>query len=144
MVLAGVVIIVLVVFVKVLQVVLIELLERKGLAREPVDRPGNELLLDVLAELVVELQALLNIRGGIVILIVRGLGRREEVEEGLGGNSLLDNAGLLGGWFLSVDVFSCKWLDGTYSCCAASSVRRAQSGPGQPSSRSCRHRRGRR
>jgi hypothetical protein len=68
----------------------------KSLAGEPVDSAGDELLLDVLTELVVELEALLDVGGGIVVLLVLGRARGvEEVEERLCGNGLLDNAGLL-------------------------------------------------
>jgi hypothetical protein len=73
-------------------------LELTSLAGEPVDGTGNELLLDVLTELVVELQALLEIQGVLVLLIEvgRGLGGSEEVEEAFRGNSALDDTGLLG------------------------------------------------
>lgn len=98
LVLTSIIIIVLVVLVIELgKVILIEFLKGEGLAGEPVDRTGNQLLLDVLAKLVVQLQAFLNIGGGIIVLISRRLGRREEVEEGLSRDRLLDDAGLLGG-----------------------------------------------
>lgn len=77
--------------------VIIHLLKLKSLSSEPVDGTWNELLLDVLAELVVELQALLDVGGGIVIILLswdRWWG--EEVEERLGWDGLLDDAGLLG------------------------------------------------
>lgn len=76
-------------------VVVIELLELKSLAGEPVDSTGDELLLDILAELVVQLQTLLDVGRDLVIIVGRGLGWREKVEERLGGDRLLDNAGLL-------------------------------------------------
>jgi len=79
-----------------LEIILVEFLKGKGLASEPVDGAGNELLLDILTELVVELQTLLDIGSSIVILIGRGLGRREEVEERLGRYRLLDDTRLLG------------------------------------------------
>jgi hypothetical protein len=53
----------------------------QSLASEPVDGTGDELLLDVLAELVVELETLLDVRGSIVLLILWGRGWVEEVEE---------------------------------------------------------------
>ena len=97
--LAGifVLLILVILIIEVTEVVLIELLKGEGLASEPVDGPGNQLLLDVLTELVVELQAVLNIRGSIIIIVRRRLRGREEVEEGLGRDRLLDDAGLLGG-----------------------------------------------
>lgn len=76
-------------------VVVVELLELKSLAGEPVDSTGDELLLDILAELVVQLQTLLDVGRDLVIIVGRGLGWREKVEEGLGRDRLLDNAGLL-------------------------------------------------
>ncbi len=48
-VLAGIVIVLVVLVIKLGQVVLIKLLKCEGLAGEPVDRTGNELLLDILA-----------------------------------------------------------------------------------------------
>ncbi|KAK8432792.1 hypothetical protein IWX49DRAFT_105021 [Phyllosticta citricarpa] len=77
-------------------VVVIHLLKLESLAGEPVNGARNELLLNVLAELVVELEALLNVRRDLVIVFARSLGWRKEVEERLGGNRLLDDAGLLG------------------------------------------------
>jgi hypothetical protein len=52
----------------------------QSLASEPIDRAGNELFLDVLTELVVELETLLDV-GGSIVLVLRGLGWVEEVEE---------------------------------------------------------------
>lgn len=78
--------------------VVTELLELKGFTGEPVDGTGNELLLDVFTELVVELKALLDIAGDGIVVIGGGLWGREEVEEGFGGHADLDNAGLLGAW----------------------------------------------
>lgn len=99
LVLAGILIILVIFIVElgVLEVLLIELLEGEGLASEPVDSTGNELLLDILTKLVVELKTLLDIGGGGLIIIGRSLRRGEEVEERLGRDGLLDNAGLLGG-----------------------------------------------
>lgn len=100
MILAQVIIVVLIIVViKVgtLKVVIRELLKGKSLTGEPVDGAGNELLLDVLTELVIQLETLLDIGLSILLIVVAGsLRRGEEVEERLGGNSLLDNAGLLG------------------------------------------------
>lgn len=81
-----------------LKVLLAEALELAGLSGEPIDSTGNKLLLDILTELVVKLEALLNISSLFIILIKVGgrLGRAEEVEERLGRNSALDNASLLG------------------------------------------------
>lgn len=66
------VILVLIVFV--LEVVLIEVveavLELQGLASEPVDGAGNELLLDVLTELVVELELGLNVLVNFLVVVV--------------------------------------------------------------------------
>ena len=78
--------------------VIAKTLELTGLAGEPIDGARDELLLDVLAELVIELEALLNVEVVLIILIKvrRGLGGREEVEEALRGNSSLDDTGLLG------------------------------------------------
>ena len=61
-VITGVVILIILIFFKVLLVELfIELLELKRFAREPVDSTRDQLFLDVLTELVVELEAFLNI-----------------------------------------------------------------------------------
>lgn len=84
------------VLVVVLKVILINLLEGQSLASEPVNGTRDQLLLDVLTKLVVELEALLDVASGIVVILRGGLGGREEVEERLGGDSLLDNASLLG------------------------------------------------
>lgn len=77
---------------------IIELLESESLASEPVDSTRNKLLLDIFTKLVVKLQALLDVRSTIVVLLLflrlRGLGWREEVEERFCGDSLLDNASL--------------------------------------------------
>lgn len=100
MVLTGVIVVLIVLFLKVRKVILIKLLESEGLAGEPVDRARNQFLLDILAKLVVELQPLFNIGGSLVVIIRRGLRRREEVEEGFGRDGLLDDAGLLGCWVL--------------------------------------------
>lgn len=57
----------------------------KSLAGEPVDSTGDELLFDVLTKLVVELEALLNVRGDtgslVIVLVLGGLGWVKEVEE---------------------------------------------------------------
>lgn len=78
---------------------IINLLVAKSFASEPVDSARDELLLDILTEMVVELEAFFDLGGGILIffvVVVAGrLGGRKEVEEGLGGDSLLDNASLL-------------------------------------------------
>jgi hypothetical protein len=97
LVIADILVILVVILIKIRQVILVNLLECEGFPSEPVDGPRNQLLLDVLTQLVVKLEPLFNVRGGIVIVIAWGLGRREEVEEGLSGNCLLDDASLLGG-----------------------------------------------
>jgi hypothetical protein len=57
----------------ILEVILVEVvhavLELESLAGEPVDGAGNELLLDVLTELVVELELLLNVLVDLLIVI---------------------------------------------------------------------------
>lgn len=77
------------------KVFLIKLLESESLTREPVDGTRNQLLLDILAQLVVQLEALLNVGCSILVVLSRCLGRGEEVEERLCWNGLLDDAGLL-------------------------------------------------
>jgi hypothetical protein len=77
--------------------VIIHLLELKSLTSKPIDSTGDQLLLNVLPQLVVELQAFLDVSGSIIIILICWrLRRGEEVEEGLGWNGLLDNSGLLG------------------------------------------------
>ena len=68
----------------------------QSLTSEPLDGTGNELLLDVLTELVVELELGLNIVLNLLVILGRGAGGVEKVEERGCGNGLLDNAGLLG------------------------------------------------
>ena len=68
----------------------------QSLTREPIDGAGNELLLDVLAELVVKLELGLDIVVNLLIVLGRGAGGVEEVEERRSGDGLLDDAGLLG------------------------------------------------
>lgn len=126
-VLVIVIILIIVVVIELIEVILIKLLEGKSFTSEPVDCTRDKLLFDVLAELVVKLEALLNVGSGVIILLSGGLGRREEVEERLGGDSLLDDTGLLG-------VYRCwsangaQWVGSlqSYSCCAASSARYEQ------------------
>jgi hypothetical protein len=100
---AVVVVVVVIVFIVLvlefaLEVILVDLLENESLAGEPVDRTRDELLLDVLAKLVVQLETLLDILGSDLVLVGRGLGRGEEVEEGFGRDSLLDDTGLFCGY----------------------------------------------
>jgi hydrogenase-4 membrane subunit HyfE len=92
-----VLVILLVIKVLSLQVVLVNFLKRQGLASEPVYCTRDKLLLDVLTKLIVELEALLNVRAGIFIVLILGgrLRWREEAEERLGWYCLLDNTGLL-------------------------------------------------
>ena len=53
----------------------------QSLTSEPVDGTGNQLLLDVLTELVVELELGLNIVLNLLVILGRGAGGVEEVEE---------------------------------------------------------------
>lgn len=82
--------------------ILAQLLKLERLAGEPVDGAGDQLFLNVLAEGVVELETLFNVAGDFVInvfvVIPWRRGRAEEVEKGVGGHGLLDDAGLLGVW----------------------------------------------
>lgn len=94
-VLAQVILVVILVEVLLVKVILVQLLKCESLSSKPVDSTRNQLLLDVLAELVVELQALLDVGSSVVVILGRCLGGREEVEEGLGGDGLLHNASLL-------------------------------------------------
>lgn len=76
-----VIIILIVVFLELaLEFVVVQLFKGKSIACEPVDRAGNEFLLDVLAKLVVQLETLFDVRRSIVVFC-RGLRRGEEVEE---------------------------------------------------------------
>lgn len=71
MVLAQVVLVVLVVLeVAGLQVIVINLLVREGLSGKPINGTGDQLLLNVLAELVVEFKTLLNVRDCVVFVAV--------------------------------------------------------------------------
>jgi len=75
----------------------VQFLELKSLSSEPIDRTGDELLLDILSQLIVQFEAFLNIRCSIIVVLVCGsLWWREEVEEGLRGDGLLNDTGLLG------------------------------------------------
>lgn len=80
-VLAEIVLVIVILEVLLVEVLLIHLLEGEGLSGEPVDGTGDQLLLDVLTELVVELEALLNVRGGVIVLLTWCVGWGEEVEE---------------------------------------------------------------
>lgn len=133
------------IFEVVLLQLIVQLLELKSLTGKPVDSTGDQLLLDVLAELVVKLKALLDVTGGVIVLLLGGrLGGVEEVEERLGLDSLLDNASLLGVCNI-LSVGSCGLMHmGAYSCSAASCSQFGRSDPCRPSSQSCHPRRGRR
>ena len=74
----------------------VKLLELQRFASEPINGTRDQLFLDVLAELVVEFETLLDIRGRILVVFCRWLGWREKVEEGLARDSFADNASLLG------------------------------------------------
>lgn len=94
-VLAQVVLIVILVKVILIKVILIQLLKCESLSSKPVDSTRNQLLLDVLTELVIKLQTLLDVGSCVIVVLGRCLRGREEVEEGLGWDSLLHNASLL-------------------------------------------------
>jgi hypothetical protein len=93
---AQVVLVVLLVVKFLVQVILVDLLIGQGLAREPVNGTRDKLLLDVFAQLVVELETVLDVERGLLVVLCRGLRRREEVEERLGRDGLFDDTGLLG------------------------------------------------
>lgn len=97
MVLAGIVIVLVILVLELAIILLIKLFECECLACEPIDRTRDEFLLNVLAQLVIKLQALLDVGSGVIVVVARGLGRREEVEEGVSRDRLLDDARLLGG-----------------------------------------------
>jgi hypothetical protein len=123
--------------------ILIEFLKLKSLTSKPVNSAGNELLLDVLAQLIVEFKTLLDIARSIIVVIVRWcLGRRKEVEEGLSWYCLLNNPGLL--CVYSRLLVKKLKVNGriTYSCCAAFCSQLEPSGPCRPSSQFCHPRRG--
>lgn len=90
----------LILIVLVLKLVLIKvikaLLELQGLASEPVNGTGNQLLLDVLAQLVVKLELGLNVLINLIVLVRWWGSRVEEVKERRSRDGLLDDAGLLG------------------------------------------------
>lgn len=91
-----VLVLVVLVFKLVLVEVVAKLLKLQRLAGEPVNGARDQLLLDVLAESVVKLEALLDVRGGVVV-VLGGRGRwGEEVEKGLLRDGLLDDTRLLG------------------------------------------------
>jgi hypothetical protein len=75
----------------------VQLLELEGFACEPVDSTGNQLLLNILSELVIQLKTLLNV-GGTGFIIGWRLRWGEEVEEGFARYGLTDYTGLLGVW----------------------------------------------
>jgi len=84
----------------ILEISLVEVVDAlvlESFARKPVDGARDQLLLDVFAELVVELKTLLDVFSGLLVVRGRG-GRREEVEEGFGGDGLLYKTGLLSVW----------------------------------------------
>lgn len=62
--------------------IIIQLLELKSFTSEPVNSAGDKLLLDIFTQLVIEFKTFLNIRGSIIIILIRRWRRgREEVEE---------------------------------------------------------------
>jgi hypothetical protein len=81
-----------------LKLVVVKLLESKSFTREPINRTGNKFLLDILSKLVIQLQAVLDIRCNVrifvLVIFLRRCGRIEEKEEGLGRYRLFDDAGL--------------------------------------------------
>lgn len=72
------------------------LLISERLAGEEVDRAGDDALLEVLANLVVELELLVNVVVDVLIVVLRRRRGREEREERVGGNDLLDDPRLVG------------------------------------------------
>lgn len=95
-VIAKIVIVLIIVLVIVILLKIIQFLEGQSLSGEPVDSTRDQLLLDILAELVVKLQALFDVRSGGIVVFGGSFGWGEEVKEGLRRNCLLDNTGLLG------------------------------------------------
>lgn len=104
-VLAEVILVVVIFEVLLVEILLIHLLEGESLSGEPVNGAGDQLLLDVLAELVVELEALLNVRGSVIVLLAGCVGWGEEVEERLGRDGLLDDTRL---FCVCFDSVSCS------------------------------------
>jgi len=68
----------------------------QSLSSEPVDGARDQLLLDILAELVVKLELGFNVLVDVLIVLYRGCGGVEEVEERGCRDSFLDDPGLLG------------------------------------------------
>jgi hypothetical protein len=68
MVLAEVIVILIIVLKVILQFIIVELFVGKCLARKPVDRTRDELLLNIFAELIVKFQTLLNVGGSVITL----------------------------------------------------------------------------
>ncbi len=79
--LAEVVLLIVLLIECVLNLLVIELFVGQGLAGKPVDSTRDELLLDILAQLVVDLEALLDVGSRIFVFLCGRLGRGEEVEE---------------------------------------------------------------
>ena len=77
----AVIVILVVLVLKVVFLVLVQLLEGQGFAREPVNSPRDELFLDVFAELIIELQPLLDVVFFRIIIVGWWLRRTEEVEK---------------------------------------------------------------
>lgn len=78
---AEVIIILIFVLIELVLIEVLKLLERQSLTGEPIDGAGNQLLLDVLTQLVVEFQTLLDVGCGVVIFLRWGDRRGEEVEK---------------------------------------------------------------
>ena len=96
---AGVILILVIILIIEIGIVeiVIDFLEMKSVAGEPVNGTGNELFFNVFAELIVQLEAFLDVGcDGFIVLTLRRLWWVEEVKEGVGWDGLLENAGLLG------------------------------------------------
>ena len=77
----AVVVVLIVLVLKVVFFVFVQLLESQGFARKPVNSPRDELFFDVFAELIIELQSLLDVIFLGIILVGWRLRGIEEVEE---------------------------------------------------------------
>ena len=84
---------------------LVAVLELESLAGEPIDGTGDDLLLELLAELVVDLEAVVELLKLVLVdvLVLEGLwrrrlGRAEEVEERVDVDGLADDTSAAGGY----------------------------------------------
>lgn len=92
-----VLLIILIIVLKIVIVLVTAILVLEGLASEPVNGAGDDTVLELLAQTVVSLKLLINvlILLDILVLVLGGNWGSEEGEEGLGGDSLLDDTGLV-------------------------------------------------